>query len=68
MILHKLTKKYAKGFITFEEDLITDNSGWIIDIKKTDKKGTKIQHTIIKKDIDKWIEKLLKENWKLDKK
>jgi len=62
-IMIKLKKKYAKSNIVFETNKEMSDDGWFIDVKKVNKKKTEICSTIIKKDLDLWVNSYLNKGW-----
>ncbi len=64
MILYKLTKKYSKYYIIFEED---KDDNWFINIFKRYKNKSELAHRIIRKDIDIWLDSFLDKKWNVEK-
>lgn len=70
MILIELNKKRAISKIIFEENIKMDNNDkWFIDVKKIKNKTGKLMSisTILRKDIDTWINIYKKEGWDIVK-
>lgn len=70
MILIELDKKRAISKIIFEENIKMDNTDkWFIDVKKVKKKTDKLMSvsTILRKDIDTWVNIYQKEGWEIVK-
>lgn len=65
MRLFKLKKKYAKTSIEFVENLQMDpDDKWFIDIQGVNKAGDiKSTITIVRKDMNKWLNGYLTDNW-----
>jgi len=70
MVLYKLNKKWAKTNVIFEENLKMDPvDKWFIDVKGINKLNiVKSIHTILKKDIDNWLNIYLNDGWKITEK
>jgi hypothetical protein len=65
MQIYRLEKKRARTSIIFDENLEMDSDGWFVDIKKVNKKDDKLKSlkTIIKKDIDTWLNSYISDGW-----
>jgi hypothetical protein len=64
-MLITLKKKYAKSNIVFETNTEMSDDGWFIDIKKINKKKSEICSTIIKKDVNLWLNSYTTKGWEI---
>jgi hypothetical protein len=64
-ILYRLEKPKSRSHIIFVEDLGMDEDGWFISVKWINTKTGEInrESCIIRKDIESWLNPLLRDGW-----